>query len=57
MEEDLLEIRTFYEQQWLSRGLSIKYLRFICPKQQEWVEPEIEIEKDSYRSFGRNAKV
>ncbi|MBZ4652419.1 MAG: hypothetical protein JG761_1219, partial [Proteiniphilum sp.] len=29
----------------------------ICPKQQEWVEPEIEIEKDSYRSFGRNAKV
>jgi tRNA (guanine-N7-)-methyltransferase len=57
MEEDLLEIRTFYEQQWLSRGLSIKYLQFICPKQQEWVEPEIEIEKDSYRSFGRNAKV
>ncbi len=57
IEDEILKIRTFYEQQWLSRGLSIKYLRFICPKEQEWVEPEIEIEKDPYRSFGRNAKI
>jgi len=57
VEEDILEIHTFYEQQWLSRGLSIKYLRFICPKRQEWVEPVIEIERDRYRSFGRNARI
>ncbi len=55
MGDEMLEIRTFYEQQWLSRGLSIKYLCFICPKKQVWVEPDIEIERDPYRSFGRNA--
>ncbi len=57
IEDEMLEIRTFYEQQWLSRGLSIKYLRFVCPKKGDWMEPDIEIEKDHYRSFGRNAKI
>lgn len=56
IDNEVLEIRTFYEQQWLSRGLSIKYLQFVCPKKSEWIEPDIEIEKDTYRSFGRNAK-
>ncbi|MDR1742958.1 MAG: tRNA (guanosine(46)-N7)-methyltransferase TrmB [Dysgonamonadaceae bacterium] len=50
-------IQTFYEQQWLARGLNIKYVRFACPEKTEWKEPEIEIEKDDYRSFGRNANV
>ncbi len=57
LNEDMLEIRTFYEQQWLSRGLNIKYIRFHCPKNHNWVEPEVEIEKDDYRSFGRNARI
>lgn len=57
MEDKILEIRTFYEQQWLDRGLSIKYLRFVSPGHHEWVEPDIEIEKDPYRSFGRNARI
>ncbi len=57
LNEDILEIRTFYEQQWLSRGLNIKYIRFYCPKNYNWVEPEVEIEKDEYRSFGRDARV
>lgn len=57
MEDEILEIRTFYEQQWLSRGLSIKYLSFICSKKEEWSEPDIEIEKDPYRSFGRDARI
>ncbi|WP_352422530.1 tRNA (guanosine(46)-N7)-methyltransferase TrmB [Proteiniphilum sp.] len=56
LNEDILEIRTFYEQQWLSRGLDIKYIRFICPKDHLWMEPDIEIEKDEYRSFGRDAR-
>ena len=55
--DEILEIRTFYEQQWLSRGLTIKYLRFTCPKDIVWREPEIEIEKDAYRSFGRKGNV
>lgn len=53
LEDDILGIRTFYEQQWLDRGFSIKYIRFACPKALEWIEPEVEIEKDEYRSFGR----
>ncbi|MDR2815094.1 MAG: tRNA (guanosine(46)-N7)-methyltransferase TrmB [Proteiniphilum sp.] len=56
LNEDMLEIRTFYEQQWLSRGLNIKYIRFLCPKDHQWTEPNIEIEKDAYRSFGRKAR-
>ena len=28
--DEILEIKTFYEQQWLERGLSIKYIQFIC---------------------------
>ena len=56
LQDDILEIQTFYEQQWRSRGLSIKYIRFVCPKAKKWTEPDIEIEKDEYRSFGRNAK-
>ncbi|MDY9917370.1 tRNA (guanine-N7-)-methyltransferase [Porphyromonadaceae bacterium NLAE-zl-C104] len=54
---DILEIRTFYEQQWLSRGLNIKYIRFLCPKNHNWTEPNVEIEKDEYRSFGRDARI
>lgn len=50
---DILKIQTFYEQQWLARGLNIKYLKFKHQEKDEWVEPDIEIEPDSYRSFGR----
>ena len=54
LEDSILEIQTFYEQQWRSRGLNIKYIKFMVPKDKRWTEPDIEIEKDSYRSFGRN---
>lgn len=53
---DLLSIQTFYEKQWLDRGLTIKYLSFRISQQSELKEPEVEIEKDPYRSFGRSAK-
>lgn len=55
IDDKILNIQTFYEQQWRSRGLNIKYIKFVCPKHHDWSEPEIEIEKDDYRSFGRNA--
>lgn len=51
------DIKTYYEQQWLSRGISIKYIRFNLTRKESWEEPSIEIEKDSYRSFGRNQVV
>lgn len=52
---DTLQIKTFYEKQWLSRGITIKYIAFKLDEK-EFAEPEIEIEKDEYRSFGRSAK-
>lgn len=46
------QIKTFYEQQWLSRGKTIKYLAFTIPDG-PLVEPEVEIEPDDYRSLPR----
>lgn len=54
IESEVLSIQTFYEKQWLKRGLNIKYLKFACPKKEEWIEPDVEIEHDEYRSFSRN---
>lgn len=50
---DILNIRTFYEQQWLDRGLTIKYLSFRLPHEGTLAEPEVDIEFDTYRSFSR----
>ncbi len=50
---DILSIRTFYEQQWLDRGLTIKYLSWHLDPSRPLVEPDIEIEHDTYRSFSR----
>jgi tRNA (guanine-N7-)-methyltransferase len=52
--DEILSIQTFYEQQWLSRGLSIKYIRFVCEPRETYIEPDVNIEPDAYRSFNRN---
>lgn len=52
---DTLRIRTFYEKQWLDRGIKIKYIAFKLGEG-EFLEPDIDIEKDEYRSFGRSAR-
>lgn len=46
-------IKTFYEQQWLDRGLSIKFLSWSLNPEPPLAEPDIEIKPDTYRSFGR----
>ena len=51
--DDILNIRTFYEQQWLARGKTIKYIQFALPSRPELAEPDIEIEKDDYHSEAR----
>lgn len=51
--DDILEIRTFYEQQWLARGLTIKYLRWHLPHAGALREPEETFDFDTYRSFSR----
>ena len=56
IDDDILSIRTFYEQQWLERGMTIKYIQFVCEPREEWIEPEVEIEYDTYRSFNRSKR-
>jgi len=51
---DAQALKTHYEKQWLDRGLSIKYIAWRLTPLTAWEEPTIEIEKDSYRSYGRN---
>jgi tRNA (guanine-N7-)-methyltransferase len=53
MADEILSISTYYERQWLERGKTIKYLRYI-PYGKELTEPQVEIEMDDYRSFGRD---
>lgn len=52
---ELLQIKTHYELQWLGRGKLIKYLQF-RPHRNEMIEPDVEIEYDDYRSYGRDKK-
>ncbi|WP_300300659.1 tRNA (guanosine(46)-N7)-methyltransferase TrmB [uncultured Muribaculum sp.] len=50
---DILGIRTFYEQQWLDRGLTIKYIAWRLDHETKLAEPQDEIAPDTYRSFSR----
>jgi len=52
----ILRIRTYYEQQWLDRGLSIKYLQFELNQDSVLEEPDVEIELDDYRSYNRSKR-
>jgi len=54
--DDILGIQTYYEQQWLDRGLNIKYLKFTLPQEGDLKEPEQEIELDTYRSYNRSKR-
>ena len=52
--DDAKALQTHYELQWLDRGMTIKYLAFRLQAPETWQEPDIDIEKDTYRSYGRN---
>lgn len=56
MADEILSIKTYYEQQWLDRGLNIKYLKFRLPQNGMLVEPNVEIELDEYRSYNRSKR-
>ena len=53
---EILGIHTYYENQWIERGLNIKYMKFLLPREGELIEPDIEIELDDYRSFKRTKR-
>ena len=50
-DSSLREIQTYYEQMWLERGFSIKYLCFQLPREGTLEEPDEEIPVDGYRSY------
>lgn len=52
----ILKIQTYYEKQWVARGIAIKYIRFNLPASGQLVEPDIEIELDDYRSYNRSKR-
>ena len=54
--DEILSIRTYYEQQWLDRGICIKYIRFRLPQEGVLTEPDIEIPLDDYRSYNRSKR-
>lgn len=53
LEDPILSIRTFYENQWLSRGKKIKYIRFSPDSAIPLLEPDVEPERDDYHSEAR----
>ncbi len=55
-DDKILSIKTFYEQQWISRGLNIKYIKFSLEHRDQFVEPDVEIEFDNYRSYNRTRR-
>lgn len=55
-ESDTLKIRTYYEAQWIERGLTIKYISFGLSKRTGFIEPDVEIELDEYRSYNRSKR-
>ena len=54
--DDAKALRTYYEQQWLSRGLPIKFVSFHLPQSGQLREPDVEIELDDYRSYARSKR-
>ena len=54
--KSILSIHTYYEQMWIDRGLNIKYLKFLLPRDGVLTESEIEIPLDEYRSYKRDKR-
>lgn len=52
----ILAIQTYYEAQWIDRGLNIKYMKFELPHGATLEEPDVEIPLDEYRSYKRNKR-
>ncbi|MGN0068810.1 MAG: tRNA (guanosine(46)-N7)-methyltransferase TrmB [Prevotella sp.] len=50
---DILSIKTYYEEQWIERGLNIRYMKFVLPQEGTLEEPDTEIPLDDYRSYKR----
>ena len=52
----ILSIKTYYESQWIERGLNIRYMKFRLPHGVALEESDIEIPVDDYRSYKRTGR-
>ncbi len=52
----ILSIQTYYESQWIDRGLDIRYMKFRLPHEGVLAEPEVDIPLDEYRSYKRTKR-
>lgn len=52
----ILGIHTYYENQWIERGLNIRYMKFRLPHNISLLEPDVEIPLDEYRSYKRTKR-
>ena len=52
----ILSIHTYYENQWIERGLNIKYMKFRLLAEGKLEESDIEIPLDEYRSYKRTKR-
>jgi tRNA (guanine-N7-)-methyltransferase len=50
--DEILSLKTHYESQWLAKNIAIKYLKYKPLHNITPIEPEVEIEFDSYHSKG-----
>ena len=49
-------LQTYYEQQWRSRGIKIKFISFALPRNGVLKEPQTDIPLDTYRSYNRQKR-
>jgi tRNA (guanine-N7-)-methyltransferase len=54
--DEILLLKTFYEAQWLTKNIAIKYLKYKPLHNTTPIEPEVEIEFDDYHSKGGGYK-
>ncbi len=52
----ILSIRTYYESQWIERGMNIRYMKFRLPHGVQLEESGVEIPVDDYRSYRRQGR-
>ena len=55
--DEILKIRTYYEERFMAHQIPIKYLSFIPNYTKSLVEPLAEIELDNYHNSGRNVQL
>jgi tRNA (guanine-N7-)-methyltransferase len=51
-DNESLHIQTHYEKLWRSKNIKIKYIQFQCNNTITLAEPDVDIEKDNYKSTG-----